>query len=86
MQIRRQVLMVSIPTSINTFGIWLGMIFSKQAKGGWMQGAPKQCVRYECCLLPKVNYPTRTADLCPISLCSVLYRIIAKVLANFYSK
>ncbi|CAN1826409.1 LINE-1 retrotransposable element ORF2 protein [Linum perenne] len=33
-------------------------------------------------LLPKVDNPTNMKDLRPISLCNVLYRIIAKVLAN----
>ncbi|CAN0826136.1 Transposon TX1 uncharacterized 149 kDa protein [Linum grandiflorum] len=33
-------------------------------------------------LLPKIESPSRMTGLRPISLCSVLYRIVAKVLAN----
>lgn len=33
-------------------------------------------------LMPKVKNPEKVKDLCPISLCNVLYKLIAKVLAN----
>ncbi|KAL4387745.1 hypothetical protein GQ457_09G029190 [Hibiscus cannabinus] len=33
-------------------------------------------------LIPKVSSPSYMTQLCPISLCNILYKIIAKVLAN----
>lgn len=34
------------------------------------------------CLIPKLRVPQTVADLCPISLCNVLVRILSKVLSN----
>lgn len=34
------------------------------------------------CLIPKVKKPQTMGDLCPISLCNVLVRILSKVLSN----
>ena len=34
------------------------------------------------CLIPKVRSPQKITEYCPISLCNVVYKIVAKVLAN----
>uniref|UniRef100_A0A151UFF3 Transposon TX1 uncharacterized n=1 Tax=Cajanus cajan TaxID=3821 RepID=A0A151UFF3_CAJCA len=50
----------------------------------WLQqGAfPKQLNTTNVVLIPKKDNPTSMQDLCPISLCNVIYKIISKVLAN----
>lgn len=35
-------------------------------------------------LIPTVKNPKRIKDLCPISLCNMMYKLISKVLANRY--
>ncbi|CAN1758076.1 Transposon TX1 uncharacterized 149 kDa protein [Linum perenne] len=43
---------------------------------------PNQVQETNVILLPKKNDPECMLDLCPISLCDVRYRLVAKVLAN----
>lgn len=38
------------------------------------------------CLIPKTKNPQKVTEYCPISLCNVIYRILAKVLANRLKK
>lgn len=37
-------------------------------------------------LIPKCENPTNMTELCPIALCNVVYKIVAKVLANRLKK
>ena len=43
---------------------------------------PRQWNETVVVLIPKVLRPERLKDLCPISLCNVIYKIASKVLAN----
>ncbi|CAN0911776.1 Transposon TX1 uncharacterized 149 kDa protein [Linum grandiflorum] len=54
------------------------------AATGWLEAEtfPSEIQATNIILLPKVEVPKGMKDLRPISLCSVLYRLIAKVLAN----
>lgn len=43
---------------------------------------PEGVNRTVVCLIPKITQPTSMTDLRPISLCTVLFRILSKVMAN----
>nr|KYP34809.1 Transposon TX1 uncharacterized [Cajanus cajan] len=43
---------------------------------------PPQLNNTNVVLIPKTTNPTSMKDLCPISLCNVIYKILSKVLAN----
>ena len=51
---------------------------------GWLESLsfPPNLNDTLLCLIPKCNDPQSMKDLRPISLCNVIYKIIAKVLAN----
>ncbi|CAN0884349.1 Transposon TX1 uncharacterized 149 kDa protein [Linum grandiflorum] len=55
-----------------------------QACQQWLrQGSiPRDIQSTTIVLLPKIPHPTNMKELRPISLCNVLYRLVAKVLAN----
>ncbi|GAU24827.1 hypothetical protein TSUD_157400 [Trifolium subterraneum] len=57
-------------------------IFS--AASTWLERGyfPTSLNETNMCLIPKCDNPTSMKDLRPISLCNVLYKMIAKVLAN----
>ena len=43
---------------------------------------PKEINHTHIALIPKVKSPERITEFCPISLCSVIYKVVSKVLAN----
>ena len=46
-------------------------------------GVPLKKINHtNICLIPKTQNPLSTKDFCPISLCNVVYKIVAKVPAN----
>ena len=55
-----------------------------QTATGWLESLsfPPNLNDTLLCLIPKCNDPQSMKDLRPISLCNVIYKIIAKVLAN----
>ncbi|CAN1842343.1 hypothetical protein LINPERHAP1_LOCUS36823 [Linum perenne] len=86
-RMRRQVRMVLILDFIEKIGIRLVRRLLMPIGAGWRgEELSAQIHESTIVLFPKVQSPQSMKELRPISLCNVLYMLVAKVLANRFRK